>query len=248
MEDQTTDKKVDHLTPEYYKARRGLMLFSGLLLAWELIGIELSQKLNIESLNLDITIKSPQAAPAVLIILVIYFSIRIAIEWHQSPSERRKEKASVADIILTTTVVVASLSISALQFLLKIQIVDIIDGISIMAIISSFLTPLSGYILFINNKYLNHINQQDYIKDSLSNLFFILILIIITLYSYVFTWHNQTDITYNNIIIMSSFIFTIIITTSCFLLGTIITFLVHNFILKTPLNKVRLLYNEPKKV
>jgi len=242
MVELTTDKKVDHLTPEYYKARRGLMLFSGLLLAWELIGIELSQKLNIESLNLDITIKSPQAAPAVLIILVIYFSIRIAIEWHQSPSERRKEKASVADIVLTTTVVVASLSISTFQFLLKIQIVDIIDGISMMAITSSFLTPLFGYLLFINNKYLNHK------KDSLYNLLAILILIIITLCSYVFTWHNQTDITYNNIIIMSSFIFTIIITTSCFLLGTIITLLAHNFILKTPLNEVRLFYNEPKKV
>ena len=127
MDDLTLDKKLDHLTPEYYKARRGLMLFSGLLIAWELIGIELSPKLNIDSLNLDITIKSPQAAPAVLIILILYFSLRTAIEWHQSPLNRRKENASKADIIFSSLIPLLSLSIFAFQSLSKVQIADIYD-------------------------------------------------------------------------------------------------------------------------
>lgn len=53
----------------YHKARRSYGLVSGLLLAWEPVGIELACAL---ITNFKATLKSPHAAPYILIALVGY--------------------------------------------------------------------------------------------------------------------------------------------------------------------------------
>ena len=245
MGDQDPDKKIDHLTPEYYKARRGLMLFSGLLIAWELIGIELSPKFNIDPLNLDITIKSPQAAPAVLIILIIYFSIRTAIEWHQSHPERRKEKASVADIFLTATVVIASLIIITIQFLLKIQIADIFDASSMMAFIFSIFIGYLVYYLFYFYRQYARLPEEEKFQEGeatkfwLSIFSFFLPLFSIIVVLHLSNWNLQKEVfIQNNKIILPSLLITSIFSISGLILGAIIALYIFYFLKKRRNNNI----------
>jgi len=49
------------MTDSYHKARKSYGLFSALLIAWELIGIELTKETPIENFNL--IIKAPKAIP-----------------------------------------------------------------------------------------------------------------------------------------------------------------------------------------
>lgn len=58
------------LSEQYYKSRKQLMLFSGLFFVYEFIGFDVPEK---PLANTDIIIKSPQAVPLVLLILVVYF-------------------------------------------------------------------------------------------------------------------------------------------------------------------------------
>lgn len=233
MGDQTLDNKIDHLTPEYYKARRGLMLFSALLIAWELIGIELSPKLNIDSLNLDITIKSPQAAPAVLFILVIYFSIRTAIEWYQSHPERRKEKASIADIYLTVTVVISSLIIITIQFFLNIQIAEVFSFLSItIFFVTIYFGAWATYTYKLYRKY-GHTHRL--VRRSL-----ITVMSIIPLLGFLhgFNLNPQKElINQNEIITLPSILITFIYSILALILGAIMTYTLNMSIRKIKVNQ-----------
>ncbi len=97
-----------------------------LLLAWELVGIEL-QDAPIESIK--ITLKSPQAVPYVLIALVFYFAFRLTVEWHQSALERRRMRASLVDFYVAHLIGVLAIGLYATQRLLEIQIADRLGGI-----------------------------------------------------------------------------------------------------------------------
>lgn len=68
------------MTDAFRRARKNYILFAALFIAWELIGFELEDR---ASSMVNVTIKSPEAAPWVLVILVIYFSYRLSIEWMQ---------------------------------------------------------------------------------------------------------------------------------------------------------------------
>jgi len=79
------------LPQEYYKTRRQLMLWSGILFAWELIGVDLEMAATAGG-NVGTAlkaIKSPQAIPWTILILVLYFLFRFSIEWRQASTSRR---------------------------------------------------------------------------------------------------------------------------------------------------------------
>lgn len=115
------------LTSEFHKARRQLMLFSALLLAWELIGIDLDPEQPLPYLN--VKLRSPEVAPWIFIVLMGYFSARVAIEWFKSPADRRQHPASKADIALCISIVLLSIIVFVAQILSKVQIVDLMFGI-----------------------------------------------------------------------------------------------------------------------
>lgn len=110
------------LTEAYQKARKQYALFSGLLVAWELVGIELTKA---PLANFNITLKSPQAAPYVLIALVLYFAFRITIEWLQCDRSRRTLRVSLIDFTVSHVLAVAALALYVAQRLLDLQLVDI---------------------------------------------------------------------------------------------------------------------------
>lgn len=115
------EQEAPHLSEQYYKTRKSLVLFSGLLFAYELIGIDIrSQPLE----NLAVEVRSPQATPWALLILVLYFMLRYVIEWYQSSYLRRNMR--VAKIDFTSTLIISGLALATfgIQRILDIQIAD----------------------------------------------------------------------------------------------------------------------------
>lgn len=69
------------LSGEYHKARKQLMLWSAILFIWELVGIDLDKAKDAEG-NVGAlikSIKSPQAIPWALLIMVGYFVFKLRI-------------------------------------------------------------------------------------------------------------------------------------------------------------------------
>jgi hypothetical protein len=125
-----TKKEPSHLTEEYHKSRRQLVLWSGILFAWELIGI------NLEDVTGEIggvakSIKSPQAIPWMLLVLVAYFFYRLIIEWLQCESQRRHRMVSRVDFMI-------SLGIALMAFFLFSVHFRLADKISSLGIIQIF--------------------------------------------------------------------------------------------------------------
>jgi hypothetical protein len=96
------------LTDHYYKARKQYLLFSGLLLAWTLIGIQfvgerpeepLAIKIGVVE-NVKITLSSPGIVPSIFAILIVYFAYRLSIEWYQCDTRRRLVGVAKADFII----------------------------------------------------------------------------------------------------------------------------------------------------
>lgn len=112
------------LNDAYHKARRNYGLFSGLLIAWELIGVELDK---VPFNNLNIVLKSPHAVPYVLIVLVLYFAFRISVEWHQSDPQRRKMKASILDFFIAHGIAIAAVGLYYIQRELDLQVANVAD-------------------------------------------------------------------------------------------------------------------------
>jgi len=75
------------------------MLWSGILLLWDILGIDLALARSTEgSIGPIITaIKNPAAMPWVLLSLIIYFIFKLIIEWGQCSEYRRANRVSVLD-------------------------------------------------------------------------------------------------------------------------------------------------------
>ena len=109
------------LSEAYQKARRQYALFSGLLIAWELIGFELPNKVELVKGG-NLIIKSPQAAPWVLIVLVLYFAGRTTLEWYQCSEDSRGLRASLIDFRSAHLIGLFALGLYSVQKLLQIQV------------------------------------------------------------------------------------------------------------------------------
>lgn len=141
------DVRTPHFGAAYDKARRSYGLASAVLLAWELIGIQLDPA-PVQSFK--VTLQSPQAAPYVLLALVIYFAIRLTIEWFQTDTVRRQMFASRADFVLAHIIGTAALGLYAAQTLLRIQVVNKITLPTVVAFTLALFTGLAvGMLLAI---------------------------------------------------------------------------------------------------
>lgn len=111
------------LTQGYRKARRAYGIVAGLLLAWELIGINLASD---PVGPVPITLKSPEAAPFVLLALVIYFGVRLTLEWYQCHTARRETLPAKFDFFLAHLIGVCALSAFVIQRLIDAQLYDLL--------------------------------------------------------------------------------------------------------------------------
>lgn len=112
-------KEIPELTDAYRKAHKSYVLASGLLAAWELIGISLKtgEKWGIE-------LKSPTAVPLILFVLVIYSGYKMTIEWMQCNPDRQKHPAAKWDYRIAHGIAFSAIAISTVQYLLHIQLAD----------------------------------------------------------------------------------------------------------------------------
>jgi hypothetical protein len=124
----------------YAKARKAYGLSSACLLAWELIGIEIDAK-PVE--QFQVSLRSPQAAPYVLIALVAYFAFHFTVEWYQADTSQRRLPASIADFVAAHVIGSAAITLYGVQTLLRIQVADKISRLAIGDVgagVSAFLT------------------------------------------------------------------------------------------------------------
>lgn len=139
------------LTPEYHKARKQLMLWAGILFVWELVGIDLGK---VEATGGNVgavitAIKSPQAIPWVLLILVLYFLFKTTIEWHQCHIARRTLRVSKIDFYAAWIVAVSAYALYLGQRIGRIQIADQIGFPVLWAVLMGMLLPLAIHRLVL---------------------------------------------------------------------------------------------------
>lgn len=109
------------LSDHYHHARKLYGLFSGLLLLWELVGVEI-QETPIE--NLKLRLINPEAVPIILFFLVLYFAFRFAIEWSQCDRLRRQYLASRVDFYTAHIVGLVAVAIYGFQQASTIRVSD----------------------------------------------------------------------------------------------------------------------------
>lgn len=125
-----TAREPQALTPEYHKARKQLMLWAGILFIWELIGIDL-EKVKEAGGNagaIITAIKSPQAVPWVLLILVAYFLFKTTIEWYQCSASRRGLRVSRIDFGSAWITSLAAYALYLYQSIRRVQFADTVQS------------------------------------------------------------------------------------------------------------------------
>jgi hypothetical protein len=106
----------------YRKAHKSYVLASGLLAAWELLGITLNTK---EKWGIEL--KSPTAVPLILFTLVSYSGYKMWIEWLQCDREAQNNRAARLDFLIAHLIAASAIIISIVQYLWRIQIVNVIE-------------------------------------------------------------------------------------------------------------------------
>jgi hypothetical protein len=122
---KTATWKAEAFSATFDKARKSYGFATALLLAWALIGIDLQPDV---LSNYKLTLKSPQAAPWVLVAAVLYFGFRLTIEWFQTNPARRKMLASRTDFYTAHLLGVLAVSVFLGQKLLQGQLANLFSG------------------------------------------------------------------------------------------------------------------------
>jgi len=137
------NKSIPPFTEQYHKSRNALLIVSGILLAWELVGIKIE---GAESSGVRITIQETDAIPYLLFILIIFFSFRVIVEWHQSDKERRLLKQSKIDLYVTMIIPIFAGIVHTIQKWVDVSVFKKIDSETYI-IIAVVLFPMIFYFV-----------------------------------------------------------------------------------------------------
>jgi hypothetical protein len=101
------------------------VLFSGILLAWELVGVDLPKE---PFTAVKVTLKSPEAAPFVLLALIGYFGFHSTVEWYQCDAQRRAQIPSLIDFGTAHLIATCAVLVYAVQALARVQLVTYVNA------------------------------------------------------------------------------------------------------------------------
>lgn len=129
MSDPKPKRDPSALTSEYHKARKQLMLWAGILLIWELVGVDLERAKEADGnfSALVKAIKSPQAVPWVLLILVAYFLFKVTVEWYQCNEARRNMRVARIDFTSAWVVSLLAYVLYFAQAISHVQFADLLQ-------------------------------------------------------------------------------------------------------------------------
>ena len=122
----TEDKRAREasaLSSEYHKAHKQLMLWATILFIWEFVGVNLDEAKDAGG-NIGpivAAIKSPQAVPWVLLILVFYFLFKCSVEWAQCHVDRRRILFARIDYVAALIVSGAAITLYVGQTISNVQ-------------------------------------------------------------------------------------------------------------------------------
>lgn len=124
---QKSAREPQALTSEYHKARKQLILWAGILFIWELVGIDLEKAKEVGGSAGAIlaAIKSPQAAPWALLILVGYFLFRFTVEWFQSNISRRQMRVARIDFYSSWVISLLAFALYIFQTVRRVQFANL---------------------------------------------------------------------------------------------------------------------------
>jgi len=141
--------ELPQLSTYYHKSRQQMVLFSGLLLAWEIIGIEFKE---VPFGNFKITLKTPDLAPYILIGAILYFTARTILEWFQCQYARRQTIPARLDLSLSLVITSLSLSFYTVQRLQTSQILKDLSGFDISVFLLSLALSFSLLLSLLNSR------------------------------------------------------------------------------------------------
>jgi hypothetical protein len=118
------------LSSEYHKAHKQLMLWATILFIWELVGVDLSKAKDAGgNVGPIVTaLKSPQAVPWVLLILVLYFLFKCSVEWAQCHVDRRKVAFAKIDYVSALIVSGVAIILYIGQAVSRVQFANAVEG------------------------------------------------------------------------------------------------------------------------
>lgn len=148
MANSQEPQNIPALSDTYHKARRSYGFFAGLFLAWELVGVSFGEK---PFGSYNVTLKSSEAVPYVLFLLLLYFAFRTTIEWFQCDTERRSTAVSRIDFWSSHSIALLSLIVFFIQIYTGEQIaVNIYSAIGLVMILFYHLIMLTIALYFRN--------------------------------------------------------------------------------------------------
>jgi len=168
-----------HLTEAYQKARRNLTFASGILLAWEYVGVEIGKSsAELPVAKTPVNLQNPEVLPQVICLIVLYFASRVGIEWCQCDPERRTKRASKLDLSIASLLAAMAISLYIFQTLYNIRVASnqSIFPLFIMTMTgSSFGVAAHGIkSIFLIQKMAHHTHRMDTHSESVDRLRFVL--------------------------------------------------------------------------
>jgi hypothetical protein len=127
------------------------MLWAAILFIWELVGIDLekAKEAGGNAGAIIIAIKSPQAVPWTLLVLVAYFLFKVTIEWYQCNSSRRELLVSRIDFFSAWVVSLMACALYLTQAIRRAQFANLQGMARVISFVGVGVLPLVA-VLFVN--------------------------------------------------------------------------------------------------
>jgi hypothetical protein len=124
------------------------MLWAGILFIWELVGIDL-EKAKEAGGNFGAminAIKSLQAVPWVLLILVAYFLFKVSVEWYQCSKARRALRVSRIDFTSAWVVSFIAYALYFGQAASRLQFADVLQTVEGGSVLVGVTSSVGGFV------------------------------------------------------------------------------------------------------
>ena len=131
---------IPPFTEPYHRARKLYTLSSALLMAWEWLGLQTK-----DNDWLKVTTQNEEAAPLVLVVLILFFAWRTAVEWLQCSPSRRGVLIARADYYAANGIAVSALFLYSYQWVSGFLVADVFGargvlGATILMVIAFSIT------------------------------------------------------------------------------------------------------------